>query len=136
MRGALTNRAILVIAVPVMISNLSTPLLGVVDTGIVGQLFDPVYIGAVAIGSSIFTFLFWAFGFLRMGTTGLTAQALGAKDEDEVLIGLGRALIIAIFAGTGVILMQWPIRELAFLVFDGSPQVEQLARGYFNIRIW
>ncbi len=132
----LTHRAILAIALPVMISNVSTPLIGVVDTGVVGQIPDPVYIGAVALGSLVFTFLFWAFGFLRMGTTGLTAQALGAGDTDELVAGLGRALMIAISAGVGLVLLQWPIGEAAFVLLDGSPRVEQLARDYFDIRIW
>ena len=86
LRTALTHRAVLAIAVPVMISNVSTPLIGVVDTAIVGHYPNPVYIGAVAVGSLIFTFVFWGFGFLRMGTTGLTAQALGAGDNE-----IGRA---------------------------------------------
>ncbi len=85
-------------ALPVMISNVSTPLIGVVDTGVVGQIPDPAYIGAVAVGSLVFTFVFWAFGFLRMGTTGLTAQALGALDTDEMSACLGRALLIAVAA--------------------------------------
>ena len=76
----LTHRAILAIAVPIMLSNVSTPLLGIVDTGVVGQIPDPAYIGAVALGALVFNFVFWGFGFLRMGTTGLTAQALGAGD--------------------------------------------------------
>src|SRR5690606_38018977 len=83
-RAPLTHRAVLSIAVPVMLSNVSTPLIGVVDTAVVGQLPDPAYVGAVALGSLIFNFLFWSFGFLRMGTTGLTAQALGAQDVDEL----------------------------------------------------
>lgn len=119
-----------------MISNVSTPLIGVVDTGVVGQIPDPAYIGAVAVGALIFTFVFWAFGFLRMGTTGLTAQALGASDTDEVAAGLGRALLIALAAGVAMILLQWPIRETAFRLIEGSTQVESLARGYFDIRIW
>ena len=84
------------IAVPVMISNISTPLIGVVDTGVVGQIPDPAYIGAVAVGSLIFSFTFWAFGFLRMGTTGLTAQAFGACEDGEISASLGRALTIAV----------------------------------------
>ncbi len=132
----LTHRTVLAIALSVMISNVSTPLIGVVDTGVVGQIPDPVYIGAVAIGSLVFTFLFWAFGFLRMGTTGLTAQALGAGDTDELVAGLGRALMIAVSAGAGLLLLQWPIGQAAFFLLDGSPQVEQLARDYFDIRIW
>jgi len=135
-RAPLTHRAILVIALPVMISNISTPLIGVVDTAVVGQIPDPAYIGAVAVGSLIFSFAFWAFGFLRMGTTGLTAQALGAREDDEVSASLGRALLIALAAGTALIALQWPIREIAFALLAGSEQVEFLARGYFDIRIW
>jgi MATE family multidrug resistance protein len=135
-RAPLTHRAVLAIAVPVMISNVSTPLLGVVDTGVVGQIPDPAYIGAVAIGSLIFTSVFWAFGFLRMGTTGLTAQALGARDLEGVAAALGRALLIAGAVGAGLLALQWPIREIAFALLDGSTQVEALARDYFDIRIW
>ena len=134
--GRLTHRAILTMALPVMISNVSTPLIGVVDTGVVGQIPDPAYIGAVAIGSLIFTFVFWAFGFLRMGTTGLTAQAAGAGDSDELVAGLCRALMIALLAGAGLILLQWPIEEIAFALLEGSAQVETLAREYFSVRIW
>jgi multidrug resistance protein, MATE family len=132
----LTHRTVLAIAVPVMISNVSTPLIGIVDTAIVGRYPNPMYIGAVAVGSLIFTFTFWAFGFLRMGTTGLTAQALGARDNDELAAGLGRALLIAAAAGTALIVLQWPIRECAFALLGASPNVEHLARGYFDVRIW
>ena len=132
----LTHRAVLAIAVPVMISNVSTPLIGIVDTAIVGRYPNPAYIGAVAVGALIFTFAFWGFGFLRMGTTGLTAQALGAGDRDELAAGLGRALLIAAAAGAGLILLQWPIREIAFTLLGASHEVEQLARGYFDVRIW
>ena len=133
---SLTHRAVLAIAVPVMISNVSTPLIGIVDTAIVGRYPNPVYIGAVAVGGLIFTFAFWAFGFLRMGTTGLTAQALGAGDKDELAAGLGRSLLIAAAAGAGLILLQWPIRETAFVLLGASSEVEHLARGYFDVRIW
>lgn len=88
------HRAVLVIALPIMLSNVSTPLLGAVDTAVVGQIPDPSYIGAVAVGALVFTFLFWAFGFLRIGTTGLTAQALGAQKPDEIVAALGRALLV------------------------------------------
>ena len=135
-REPLTHRTILAIAVPVMISNVSTPLIGVVDTGVVGQIPNPAYIGAVAVGSLVFSFVFWSFGFLRMGTTGLTAQALGAGDNDELRSVLGRALLIALGAGAGLILLQWPIREIAFVSLNGSNQVERFARDYFDIRIW
>ncbi|MDO9596170.1 MAG: MATE family efflux transporter [Azoarcus sp.] len=132
----LNHRAILRIALPVMLSNVSTPLIGVVDTAIVGRIPDPAYIGAVALGALVFTFVFWAFGFLRMGTTGLTAQALGAGDGEELVAGLGRALLIAAVVGTVLIGLQWPIRELAFGLIEGSDRVEGLARDYFDIRIW
>jgi len=131
-----THLGVLAIAVPVMLSNVSTPLIGVVDTAVVGQLPEPAYIGAVAVGSLIFTFVFWAFGFLRMGTTGLTAQAGGADDVDEVAATLGRALLVAAGVGVALIALQWPIRETAFFLVGGSARVEALARGYFDIRIW
>ncbi len=131
-----SHRAILGIAVPIMLSNVSTPLLGAVDTAVVGQIPGPAHIGAVAVGSLVFTFVFWAFGFLRMGTTGLTAQALGAQDAEEMVAALGRALLVALVAGAGMLVLQWPIREAAFAVLDASASVEGLGRGYFDIRIW
>jgi MATE family multidrug resistance protein len=133
---AVTNRSILAIAVPIMLSNVSTPLLGVVDTAVVGRLPDPAYIGAVALGSLIFNFVFWGFGFLRMGTTGLTAQALGAHDPAEIRACLGRALLIGLIIGAALIALQWPIGSLAFVLLDGSAKVEGLARDYFDVRIW
>ena len=133
---ALTHRDVLSIAIPVMLSNVSTPLIGIVDTAVVGRIPDPAYIGAVAVGALVFSFLFWAFGFLRMGTTGLTAQALGASDSEEIRSCLGRALFVAAIAGIFLIASQWPLRELAFGLLSGSDQVEGLARDYFEIRIW
>ncbi|HXV07514.1 MAG TPA: MATE family efflux transporter [Burkholderiales bacterium] len=130
------HRAVLGIAGPIMISNVSTPLLGVVDTAVVGQAPDPAYIGAVALGALVFNFVFWGFGCLRMGTTGLTAQALGAGDAAELRASLGRAALIAAAVGAGLIALQWPIREAAFALLEGSPRVEDLARGYFDLRIW
>ena len=135
-KSALTSREVLAIAVPVMISNLSTPLIGLVDTAVVGRIPNPAYIGAVAIGALLFTFVFWGFGFLRMGTTGLTAQAFGAGDRDEVASSLGRALLIAAAVGSGLVALQWPIREIAFRLLGGSAEVESLARDYYDVRIW
>jgi MATE family multidrug resistance protein len=111
-------------------------LLGVVDIAVIGRLPGPAYIGAVALGALIFTFVFWGFGFLRMGTTGLTAQALGAADQREIRASLGRALLIAAAVGAGLIALQWPIGAMAFAALDGSGKVEGLARSYFAIRIW
>lgn len=135
-RHLLSHRTVLSLAVPVMLSNVSTPLIGIVDTAVVGQIPNPAYIGAVALGALVFTFVFWAFGFLRMGTTGLTAQAAGAGDADEVLASLGRALLLAVVVGFGLIALQWPVREVAFGLLDASVEVETLARGYFDVRIW
>ena len=119
-----------------MISNVSTPLLGVVDTAVMGRTPDPAYIGAVALGSLVFNFVFWGFGFLRMGTTGLTAQALGASDTNEIRASLGRALLIAVTVGAALLALQWPIREIAFTLLNGPSRVEALARDYYDVRIW
>ncbi len=132
----ITHRSVLRLAVPVMLSNVSTPLIGLVDTAIMGRIPGPEYIGAVALAALIFTFVFWAFGFLRMGTTGLTAQAMGEGDEREMAAALGRALLIAAVAGVALIVLQWPIGKVAFSLIDGSDRVETLAAGYFDIRIW
>ncbi len=134
--SSITHRSILAIAAPIMISNLSTPLLGVVDTGVIGQTPDASLIGSVALGALVFSFVFWAFGFLRMGTTGLTAQAFGADDSEEIRGSLGRALIIALIIGVCLIVLQWPIQAVAFWLLEGTERVESLARHYFEIRIW
>lgn len=130
------SHEILRLALPNILSNLTIPLLGLVDTAIVGRLegLDPL--GAVALGGTLFSFLYWAFGFLRMGTTGLTAQAYGAGDGDEARRVLARSLLVA---GTGaalLLLLQTPIEELAFWLLEASPGTEASARLYFSIRIW
>lgn len=135
-RTAVTHRTVLTIALPILASNVSTPLLGVVDTAVVGQLGDAYYIGAVAVGAMIFSFVFWGFGFLRMGTTGLTAQAEGFGDNDELRAVLGRALVIAAVAGAALIVLQVLIGWVAFAVVDASDDVETHAQSYFAIRIW
>ncbi len=132
----LGHRAVLAIAVPIMASNVSEPLIGVVDTAILGQLGDAYLIGAIAVGSVIFSFLFWAFGFLRMGTSGLAAQAAGARDDDELRAVLGRALLIAGICGVALILLSPVIGDTAFHLVEGSTAVESHARDYFDIRIW
>jgi len=119
-----------------MASNVSTPLLGAVDTAVIGRIPDPAHLGAVALGALVFSFVFWGFGFLRMGTTGLTAQALGARDGAEVRACLGRAVAIALLASAAILAFQGPIAWIAFRVLDASPQVEELARDYVLVRIW
>src|SRR5690606_32071649 len=124
------------IALPIMLSNATVPLIGFVDTVVVGQLGQAHLIGAVAVGATIFNFLYWGLGFLRMGTTGLTAQALGAQDTAEVAANLYRALLIAITAGLAMIAAQAVIAWAAFQIMGASAAVENAARLYFEIRIW
>jgi len=95
----LGHGAVLAIAIPIILANVTTPLIGLVDTAVLGQLGDPHYIGGIAIGAMIFNLLYWTFGFLRMGTTGLTAQAEGGGDGSEIGATLIRALLIAVAAG-------------------------------------
>ncbi|HJN25735.1 MAG TPA: MATE family efflux transporter [Rhodospirillales bacterium] len=130
------NRDVWRLAAPIILSNVSVPLLGAVDTAVVGHLPGPQNIGAVAIGALIFSFIYWGFGFLRMGTTGFCAQALGARDNDEVRSVLARAILVAIAIGLAVVVVQWPIRAFAFGLIEASQQVEILAGDYYRIRIW
>ena len=130
------NRRVWRLAGPIMLSNVSVPLLGAVDTAVVGHLPGPQYIGAVAVGSVVFNFIYWGFGFLRMGTTGLTAQALGAEDPDEVRAMFLRAMGIAVILGALILLFQAPFAWAAFGLMGASPEVDTLAREYFAIRIW
>jgi MATE family multidrug resistance protein len=131
-----THRRVLAIAVPIMLSNVSQPLIGVVDTAVIGRLPEAYYIGAIAIASLVFTFLYWGFGFLRLGTSGLTAQAFGASDDKEIAAVLGRAFIVAIVCGAFLVLAS-PLIERAVLgLIEGSAEVETTASIYFRIRIW
>lgn len=131
-----THGTVLAIALPIIASNISTPLIGIIDTAVLGQLPEAHHIGAAALGATIFTFLFWAFGFLRMGTTGLTAQAFGASDASEVSASLARALFIAFCAGALLILLHVPLKVLALGFTEGSAPVEYETAVYFDIRIW
>ncbi|MCZ6605397.1 MAG: MATE family efflux transporter [Alphaproteobacteria bacterium] len=124
------------LAWPVIISGLSVPLLGAADTAVMGHLPDPAFIGAVAVGAMIFSFLYWGFGFLRMGTTGFTAQALGASDDEEIRDTLIRSLLLGLVLAALLYALQFPAAWLAFGVLDAEPVVETLARRYFDIRIW
>jgi MATE family multidrug resistance protein len=124
------------LAWPIIVSNLSVPLVGAVDTAVVGHLPDPRQLGAVALGSVMFSFVFWGFGFLRMGTTGLVAQARGAGDLAEARAVLLRALLLALFLGLVLIAVQRPISSLAFAFTEGEEALEALAGEYFHTRIW
>lgn len=121
---------------PIILANASVPLLGLVDTAVIGNIGSVEDLGAIAFGALIFSFVYWSFGFLRMGTTGFTAQAAGAGDETEVRAVLGRALLMSVSLGILLILLQWPIRLIAFSLLGGTESVEILASDYFQIRIW
>ncbi len=134
--SAKDHRRVWALAGPMILSGVSTPLLGMVDTAVMGHLPDARFLGAVAVGAMVIHFLFWAFGFLRMGTTGLTAQAHGRNDGDELRAVLGRALVLASGFGGLLVLFQWPLSELAFALVQPSAQVEAEARVYYSIRVW
>jgi len=130
------NKTILRLAIPNIISNISVPLLGLVDTYLMGQLDSPIYLGAIAIAGIIFSFIYWGFGFLRMGTTGITAQASGRNDEIEVYYTFLRALIIAILVGLALIVGQQLVALIGFKIVSASTEIERIAKPYFYIRIW
>ena len=119
-----------------ILSNITVPLLGMVDTGVTGHLENAVYLGAVAIGSTIFGFLYSGVNFLRMGTTGITAQRFGAEDHDGLRVALGQALVVAIAIATVLILLQVPLITLAMRLLGPEPEVAGFASEYFSIRIW
>ncbi|MEC7490285.1 MAG: MATE family efflux transporter [Pseudomonadota bacterium] len=121
---------------PIIISNITVPLLGAVDTAVMGHLPDAKYLGGVALGAMLFTFIYWGFGFLKMGTGGLTAQAFGAVDADEVRASLARALLIGVPAAFCLIALQVPIAWIAFSTVEATREVEVLAGDYFFVRIW
>jgi MATE family multidrug resistance protein len=132
----ITHGRVLKIALPIVLSNATIPLLGAVDTGVIGQLGQAAPIGAVGVGAVILASFYWIFGFLRMGTSGLAAQAHGAGDHPERAAVLYRALLIALGAGLLLILAQALIFRAAFAVAPASPEVETLAQQYLSIRIW
>ncbi len=131
-----THKRVFKIAAPIVLSNATVPILGAVDTGVVGQLGEAAPIAAVGVGAIILTAIYWMFGFLRMGTSGLTSQAYGAGRSGEVSALWMRALMIGIAAGVGIILLQGPIFAGAFLISPASTEVETLAREYMSIRVW
>lgn len=131
------HRRVAAIAVPMILSNLTVPLLGMVDTGVAGHLPEPHYLGAVAIGAQIFAVVFIGLNFLRMGTTGVTAQVLGREDAEGIRGALGQSLLLAWALSLGLIALQWPIREFAlYLIAPEQPAITAAARVYFDIRIW
>ncbi len=131
------NKRILALAIPNIVTNITVPLLGMVDLAVVGHL-STAHLGAVAIGTQIFNLIYWNFGFLRMGTSGFTAQAYGAQDMVEAVRILVRAFTLALAIALVLILLQWPIAKLSEAIFrvDSEPRILQLALTYFFVRIW
>ena len=130
------NRRILHLAIPSIVSNITVPLLGLVDVTIVGHLGATAYIGAIAVGGLLFNILYWNFGFLRMGTSGLTSQAYGRKDKDAEIRILVQAVSVGLFSALAMLILQYPIERLAFRLLDTSAEVEQYTVTYFRICIW
>jgi len=130
------NSEILRLSIPNVVSNITVPLLGLVDLAMMGHLDDPVYIGAIALGGVIFSIIYHSFAFLRMGSSGFTAQAYGANNDKEISLVLIRSLIVAAGLAILLILLQYPIQWIGFNMLDGSEEVKTLAREYFNIRIF
>ena len=130
------HRRVWRLAGPIIFSNVTVPLLGAVDTAVVGHLPDAALIGGVAVGAAIFSFVYWAFGFLRMGTTGFVAQAFGAGDAEELKAVVLRALMLAVAIGAVIVALQAPIRWISLALFEASPAVESYAATYVAVRIW
>jgi MATE family multidrug resistance protein len=130
------NRSVWRIAAPMILSNISVPLLGMVDTGVTGHLENASYLGAVAIGATIFGFLYMGFNFLRMGTTGIAAQKFGAGDYDGLRVALGQALVVALAIATLLLLLHRPIGSTAIRLIGPDATVAEFADQYFSIRIW
>jgi len=132
----MNHRTYLTLAIPLTISTMTTPLLGAVDTAVVGQLSAPAYIAGVAVGTLIFNTLYWVFGFLRVSTSAFAAQANGASDPDQGVLALSRPFLLALIVGMLFILLQWPIEHAALLVISPDADVSRFAVEYFRIRIW
>ena len=130
------NREILHIALPSIVSNITVPLLGLIDATIVGHLGAASYIGAIAVGGMLFNIIYWIFGFLRMGTSGMTSQAYGQKDEAETMRILARSIGVGMLIALALIILQYPIERIAFTLMKATPEVERLASLYFRICIW
>jgi MATE family multidrug resistance protein len=131
-----THRRVLAIAIPMTLANVTTPMLGVVGTAVIGRLGEAHLLGAVAISSIVFDCMFWLFAFLRMGTVALTAQALGAGDVTEERATLLRALLIAAAIGLALIVLQVPLAAIMYRLMGASAEVTRAAELYFAIRIW
>ncbi|OEY67945.1 MATE family efflux transporter [Marinobacter sp. X15-166B] len=131
-----TDHRLWMLAWPLMLTNLTVPLLGLVDTAVLGHLDSPEYLGAVAVGANLFTILYWTFGFMRMGTTGLAAQAFGRRDHFGQTALLVRSLLLAVFIGVLLIGFHQPLIRTGLALMQPSAEVTALAAEYAAIRIW
>ncbi len=131
-----TDREILGIALPAIIANITIPLLGLLDVGIAGHLGDATLIGAIAVGTMIFNLIYWNFGFLRMGTSGVTAQAYGSGNRQRQALVLQHVVLLGMAIGLAVIVLQWPIKAVALWVIGGSPGVNVMAGVYVDVCVW
>ncbi|MEE9355282.1 MAG: MATE family efflux transporter [Methylococcaceae bacterium] len=134
-RSHFRHQHVLRLAVPLIIANISTPLLGIVDTAVMGHLNED-YVGAIAMGSLLFSFIFWGFGFLRMGTSGLTAQAYGQQDQSEMEVVLARSLLIAGSIAIFLLIFRVPLKQFSFWLLEPPATVDAYSKIYFDIRIW
>lgn len=134
--NAPSYRTIIARSWPIIVANASAPLLGIADTAVIGRLGSVSALGAIALGSLIFSFVYWTFGFLRMGTTGLVAQAVGAGEEMAVRAALGRSVLMGFVIGVLLVLAQIPIFRISLSILSGSEAVESGALSYMNYRIW
>src|SRR5690606_38482792 len=132
----LTRAAVVRQAWPIILANAAVPAVGLVDTAVIGHYGSATELGALALGALLFNFVYWSFGFLRMGTTGFVAQAVGAGDEPEVRATLARGVLLSVGLGVALMLLQWPVTALYFGLMDGSDVVESVAGEYFRARIW
>ncbi len=132
----ISYKRVLYLAWPIVLANISIPLIGATNVAVMGRLESPIYIGAVALGVLVLQCIYWSFAFLKKGTTGITSQAFGNQDQVGIFSALIRSLIIASVLGLIVTLLQQPIEYIAFQFIDGSAEVEELAKVYFRIRIW
>ena len=130
------HKTIIAIALPAILANSSAPMVGLVDTWAIGHLEDPAYLAAIGLGSVIFNFIFWAFGFLRMGTTGIIAQAWGKDDKEALVAGIWRSFSLAVSLGVILLLLQTLILLVALRLLIPPEAVSDLTREYFHIRIW
>ena len=130
------DKQILDIAVPSIVSNITVPLLGLVDVAITGHLGAASYIGAIALGGMLFNIIYWIFAFLRMGTSGLTSQSLGRGDSDNIIRMLARSIAIAFAIAVTLLVLQVPLREIGLLIMQPTEEVRLLTVTYYNICIW